>query len=68
MVSGEDRLLTPGEVSTLFRVHPATVRRWVAANKIHPILTPGGRRRYRESEIREHLKGEVDGQDQDTRP
>jgi predicted DNA-binding transcriptional regulator AlpA len=42
----EDRLLTPGEVAKLFRVDPKTVR------------TPGGHRRFRESEVRAWLEGE----------
>jgi excisionase family DNA binding protein len=47
-----DRLLTPGEVAALFRVDPKTVTRWAAAGRITSIRTPGGHRRYRESEVR----------------
>jgi excisionase family DNA binding protein len=54
-VEPRDRLLTPGEVATLFRVDPKTVTRWAAAGRINSIRTPGGHRRFRESEIRELL-------------
>jgi excisionase family DNA binding protein len=52
-----DRLLTPGEVATLFRVDPKTVTRWAAAGRIGSIRTPGGHRRFRESEVRALLSG-----------
>jgi excisionase family DNA binding protein len=50
-----ERLLTPGEVATLFRVDPKTVTRWAAAGRIGSIRTPGGHRRFRESEVRSML-------------
>ena len=53
-----DRLLTPGEVAALFRVDPKTVTRWAAAGRIGSIRTPGGHRRFRESEVRALLRGE----------
>jgi len=46
-----ERLLTPGEVATLFRVDPKTVTRWASAGRIGSIRTPGGHRRFRESEV-----------------
>jgi excisionase family DNA binding protein len=55
-----DRLLTPGEVAALFRVDPKTVTRWAAAGRIGSIRTPGGHRRFRESEVRALLEGELD--------
>lgn len=58
-----DRLLTPGEVAALFRVDPKTVTRWAAAGRISSIRTPGGHRRFRESEVRALLEGE--GQEAD---
>jgi len=48
----EDRLLTPSEVARLFRVDPKTVTRWAAAGRISSIKTPGGHRRFHESEVR----------------
>jgi excisionase family DNA binding protein len=56
---GRDRLLTPGEVATLFRVDPKTVTRWAAAGRIGSIRTPGGHRRFRESEVRALLAGDT---------
>ena len=48
-------LLTPGEVATLFRVDPKTVTRWATAGRLGSIRTPGGHRRFRESEVRDLL-------------
>ena len=52
---GDERLLTPGEVASLFRVDPKTVTRWASAGRIGSIRTPGGHRRFRESEVRSML-------------
>lgn len=51
-----DRMLTPGEVAAAFRVDPKTVTRWAAAGRIGSIRTPGGHRRFRESEVRALLE------------
>jgi len=51
-IDAEDRMLTPGEVAVMFRVDPKTVTRWAAAGKVNSIRTPGGHRRFRESEIK----------------
>ncbi len=56
-VPARDRLLTPGEVAQLFRVDPKTVTRWAAAGRISSIRTPGGHRRFRETEVRALLAG-----------
>jgi len=56
-VEARERLLTPGEVASLFRVDPKTVTRWAAAGRISSIRTPGGHRRFRESEVRALLRG-----------
>jgi excisionase family DNA binding protein len=56
-----ERLLTPGEVATLFRVDPKTVTRWAASGRISSIRTPGGHRRFREAEVRELLEGNETG-------
>jgi excisionase family DNA binding protein len=53
-----ERLLTPGEVASLFRVDPKTVTRWAASGRITSIRTPGGHRRFRESEVRALLRGD----------
>jgi excisionase family DNA binding protein len=58
-VEVRERLLTPGEVASLFRVDPKTVTRWAAAGRIGSIRTPGGHRRFRESEVRALLRGDL---------
>ena len=50
-----ERLLTPGEVAEMFRVDPKTVTRWATAGRIGSIRTPGGHRRFRESEVKSLL-------------
>ena len=57
-ITGWGRLLTPGEVAALFRVDPKTVTRWATAGRIGSIRTPGGHRRFRESEVRALLEGD----------
>jgi excisionase family DNA binding protein len=51
-----DRLLTPSEVASLFRVDPKTVTRWAAGGRLRSLRTPGGHRRFRESDIRALLR------------
>jgi excisionase family DNA binding protein len=46
-----DRLLTPGEVAQLFGVNRQTVSRWATRGFLGVIVTPGGHRRSRESEV-----------------
>ena len=58
MDGNNERLLTPGEVAALFRVDPKTVTRWAASGRITSIRTPGGHRRFRESEGRALLRGD----------
>ncbi len=53
--NSQEQLLTPGEVATLFRVDPKTVTRWATAGRIGSIRTPGGHRRFRESEVKAML-------------
>jgi excisionase family DNA binding protein len=52
-------LLTPAEVAAMFRVDPKTVTRWARAGKLSSIRTLGGHRRYRESEVRALLQGQI---------
>jgi len=52
-----ETLLTPAEVAALFRVDPKTVTRWAKAGKLSSIRTLGGHRRYRETEVRQLLRG-----------
>jgi excisionase family DNA binding protein len=53
--SEEDPLLTPAEVGRRFRVDRKTVGRWAAAGLIAEVRTPGGHRRFRESDVRRVL-------------
>lgn len=55
-MADQGRLLTPGEVAAMFRVDPKTVTRWAAAGRIGSIRTPGGHRRFRETEVRALLE------------
>ena len=55
LVETPERLLTPGEVAAMFRVDPKTVTRWASAGRIGSIRTPGGHRRFRESEVTQLL-------------
>jgi len=50
-IDDSERLLTPGQVAALFRVHPKTVARWASSGRVGCVRTPGGHRRYRETEI-----------------
>jgi excisionase family DNA binding protein len=48
-----EALLTPREVAALWRVDVATVTRWWREGKMpEPVRTPGGHRRWRETDIR----------------
>ena len=51
-----ESLLTPAEVAALYRVDPKTVTRWAKAGRLTSIRTPGGHRRYRETEVRALMK------------
>lgn len=51
-----DRFMLPGEVAALFRVDPKTVTRWAQDGRIKSIRTPGGHRRFRESDVRAYLR------------
>ena len=59
-----DRLLTPQEVANMFRVDPKTVTRWAKAGKLTSAKTPGGHRRYRESEVKALLRTITQQQEQ----
>ena len=55
-IAAQERLLTPAEVASLFRVDPKTVTRWAKAGKLTSSRTLGGHRRYKESEVKQLLK------------
>jgi excisionase family DNA binding protein len=58
-VTADERLLTTREVADLFRVDIKTVTRWAKSDdpRLTAIMTPGGRYRYRESEVLALLNG-----------
>jgi excisionase family DNA binding protein len=62
--TGQEILLTPSEVATLFRVDPKTVTRWAKAGKLTAIRTLGGHRRYRSSEVTALLNSSNGGRSQ----
>lgn len=53
-----DRLLTRPEVAALFRVSPKTVTRWAIDGALTTVRTPGGHRRYLESEVLARLQAQ----------
>jgi excisionase family DNA binding protein len=58
MMEQRYRLMTPGEVASLFRVDPKTVSRWAISGRIPSVRTPGGHRRFRETDVRALLRGQ----------
>ncbi|TJZ79562.1 BldC family transcriptional regulator [Rhodococcus oryzae] len=54
--AAQESLLTPGQVAALFHVDPKTVTRWAHAGRLGSLRTPGGHRRFRESEVMELLQ------------
>lgn len=61
LLEGRDRLLTPGEVATIFHVTAKTVTQWANAGRLRSVRTDGGHRRFLESEVRALLNGEGGG-------
>jgi excisionase family DNA binding protein len=52
----KDKWLSLNEASGRLGVHPTTLRRWADAGKIPVFVTPGGHRRFSESEIESFAK------------
>jgi excisionase family DNA binding protein len=46
-----EKLLTTNQLAKLLNVWPETLRRWEREGKLKPLRTPGGHRRYKESQI-----------------
>lgn len=63
-----ERLLSPKEVKKRFSVSDRTLYRYEKQGKIHPARTPGGHRRYLESELAHLFKRESDANDNDNNP
>ncbi len=51
-------MLSISEASSLLGVSEATLRQWTDESKIKAFVTPGGHRRYSESELRRMLSGQ----------
>ena len=51
-----ERLLTMKEVTEILNVSHDSLRRWDKSGKLIPLRTPGGQRRYKQSEIEKLLK------------
>lgn len=47
-----DALLRPSEVADMFGVRTPTIARWAREGRLASMLTPGGHRRYRLTDIR----------------
>lgn len=52
----QEALLTPGQVAAMFHVDPKTVTRWAHAGRLGSLRTPGGHRRFKESEVLQLLR------------
>jgi len=52
MVAGPELDLGTAQAAELLKVSPSTVRRWADAGQVPHYRTLGGRRRYREAQIR----------------
>lgn len=48
----DDRLISPAEAAQILGVSNETVRRWIRANKMPAVRTPGGGYRVRRSDLR----------------
>ncbi|TEB06114.1 MerR family regulatory protein [Pelotomaculum schinkii] len=46
-----EKLLTSHQLAKLLNVWPHTLHCWEREGKLKPLLTPGGHRRYKESQI-----------------
>jgi excisionase family DNA binding protein len=52
-------MLTPAEVSVIFRCDTKTISRWAKQGKIHAIRTLGGHRRFYEKEVSALMRGQT---------
>lgn len=50
-------LMTTGEVAKALGVSPNTVTRWAKAGKLHAIVLPSGRLKFRREDVDELLAG-----------
>jgi excisionase family DNA binding protein len=54
----DEQLLRPGQVAALFQVSRRTISDWARAGKLDAIITPGGHRRFRATEVRALLEAQ----------
>lgn len=54
-----ERLLTSREVCDYFKIASSTLGRWRTAGKIIALRTPGGKMRFRESDVAKVLEEEA---------
>jgi excisionase family DNA binding protein len=57
-LSSQTRWLSLQEASRMLGVHPSTLRQWADSGKIRAVRTPGGHRRFAESDVRAVLEPE----------
>jgi len=55
----DEDLLRPGQVAALFQVSRRTISDWARAGKLDAILTPGGHRRFRATQVRALLESQM---------
>jgi excisionase family DNA binding protein len=48
---GAERLVGVAEASRILGVHPSTLRQWTAQGRLRVFVTPGGHRRYAETDL-----------------
>ena len=55
----DEQLLRPGQVAALFQVSRRTISDWARAGKLDAIITPGGHRRFRATQVRALLEAQM---------
>ena len=55
----DEPLLRPGQVAALFQVSRRTISDWARAGKLDAIITPGGHRRFRATQVRLLLESQM---------
>ena len=58
-----DKLYSISKTAEILDVTPKTLRIWDKENKLKPVLTSGGHRRYRESDINKIMNNAIVNQD-----